>query len=75
MADDSKQPDDEGKPETDRFGYGQQPLYRVDETTGDEGIEPPMGDGHDEATIGRTAEIPDSKDDRNADDPKTPQAP
>jgi hypothetical protein len=39
----------------DRFGYGQQPLGRTDETTGDEGIEPPVGQGHDEATTGRPA--------------------
>ncbi|WP_169977558.1 hypothetical protein [Tautonia rosea] len=64
-------PDDPNRPpQGDRFGWGQQPLHRTDETTGDEGIEPPVGQGHDEATTGRPAEPPRAG---NRDD--TPQAP
>lgn len=74
MANDSRQSDGR-KPKSDRFGYGQQPLHRTDETTGDEGIEPPVGDGHDEATIGRSAQVPDPGIDRKAGDSNTPQRP
>ena len=49
--------------EDDHFGYGQQPLRRTDETTGDEGLAPPTGDGPDEATIGRSQPPPDQGDD------------
>ena len=58
MADDPQKPD-----ESDRFGWGQKPLHRTDETTGDEGIEPPVGEGHDEATVG-----PSDRDTQNPKD-------
>ncbi|QDV38846.1 hypothetical protein [Tautonia plasticadhaerens] len=59
MAHDPREPDDTSD---DAFGYGQQPLRREDATTGDEGIEPPVGRGHDEATIGRPGEPAPGRD-------------
>ncbi|MEW4571006.1 hypothetical protein AB1L88_24320 [Tautonia sp. JC769] len=68
MADDPNRP-----PKGDNFGWGQKPLRQTDETTGDEGIEPPIGEGHDEATTGRAAEPPRTK--AQADDPQVPGYP
>lgn len=68
MADDPNRP-----PQRDAFGWGQKPLRRTDETTGDEGIEPPVGQGHDEAAFGREAKAPRTQN--RADDPQVPGYP
>jgi hypothetical protein len=69
VANDPRAP---GGKSDDRFGYGQQPLRRTDETTGDEGIEPPVGRGHDEATTGRPAE---EGQEQGRDEPQVPGYP
>lgn len=71
MAHDPREPN---KTSDDAFGYGQQPLRREDATTGDEGIEPPVGEGHDEATIGRPDD-PSREVDRREQVPGYPDRP